>query len=114
MTQVSHHQSLLSLPKPLSLLHQRTDKRHKKNHSPTATKTKPHHRKLISMIKQKVTSQLKGQDKTPEKQLNDVDVGNSPQKVFRIMIMNMIQDLGKIMEGKIEKIQEMLPKTYKN
>jgi len=62
------------------------------------------------MTKQKVTSQMKGHDKTPEKQLNDVDVGNSPQKVFRIMIMNMIQDLGKSMEVKIEKIQEMFTK----
>ena len=46
---------------------------------------------------------MKGQDKTPEKQLNDVDVGNSPQKVFRIMIMNIIQDLRKRMEAKTEK-----------
>ena len=62
------------------------------------------------MTKQKVTSQMKGYYKPPEKQLNDVDVGNSPQKVFRIMIMNMIQDLGKSMEAKIEKIQEMFTK----
>ena len=69
-----------------------------------------HTTELISMTKQKVTSQMKGHDKTPEKQLNDVDVGNSPQKVFRIMIMNMIQDIGKSMEAKIEKIQEMFTK----
>ena len=62
------------------------------------------------MKKQKVTSQMKGYYKTPEKQLNDMDVGNIPQKVFRIMIMNMIQDLGKSMEAKIEKIQEMFTK----
>ena len=31
------------------------------------------------MKKQKVTSQ-KGQDKTPEKQLNEVEIGNSPKK----------------------------------
>jgi len=62
------------------------------------------------MKKQKVTSQMKGYYKPPEKQLNDVDVGNIPQKVFRIMIMNMIQDLGKSMEAKIEKIQEMFTK----
>ena len=62
------------------------------------------------MKKQKVTSQRKGYYKPPEKQLNDVDVGNLPQKVFRIMIMNMIQDIGKSMEAKIEKIQEMSSK----
>ena len=62
------------------------------------------------MKKQKVTSQRKGYYKPPEKQLNDVDVGNLPQKVFRIMIMNMIQVLGKSTEAKIEKIEEMFTK----
>ena len=62
------------------------------------------------MKKQKVTSQMKGNGNPPEKQLNDVDEGNIPQKVFRIMIMNMIQDLGKSIEAKIEKIQEMFTK----
>ena len=32
------------------------------------------------MKKQKVTYQMKGQDKTPEKQLNEVEVGNLPNK----------------------------------
>ena len=53
---------------------------------------------------------MKGNGNPPEKQLNDVDEGNIPQKVFRIMIMNMIQDLGKSIEAKIEKIQEMFTK----
>ena len=30
-------------------------------------------------------SQMKGQDKTPEKQLNEVEIGNFPEKEFRIM-----------------------------
>ena len=50
--------------------------------------------------------QRKGQDKTPERQLNEVETGNLPGKEFRIMIVKMIQDLGKIME----KMQEMLIK----
>ena len=50
------------------------------------------------MKKQKVVSQMKGQDKTPEKQLNEVEIGNLPEKEFRIMIVKMIQDLGKTME----------------
>ena len=53
--------------------------------------------------------QMKGQDKTPEKQLNEVEIGNLPEKEFR-MIVKMIQDLGKRMEAKIEKMQEMLNK----
>ena len=53
---------------------------------------------------------MKRQDKTPEKQLNEVDIGNLPEKEFRIMIVRMIQDLGETMEAKIEKMQEMFTK----
>ena len=51
---------------------------------------------------------MKGQ--VPEKQLNEVEIGNLPEKEFRIMIVKMIQDLGKRMEVKIEKMQEMFIK----
>ena len=59
-TSFSHHQSLPpgSLYKPHSLLHQRAGRGSKKNNNPTVTKTKPHCRMLISMKKQKVTSQM--------------------------------------------------------
>ena len=53
---------------------------------------------------------MKEQGKTPEEQLNEVETGNLPEKEFRIMIVKMIQDLGKRMETKIEKIQEMFNK----
>ena len=53
---------------------------------------------------------MKEQDKTPEKQLNEVEIGNLPEKEFRIMILKMIQDIGKRMEAKIEKMQEMFHK----
>ena len=56
---------------------------------------------------------MKEQDKTPEKQLNEVEIGNLPEKEFRIMIVKMIQDLGKRMEAKIEKMQEMFNKDLK-
>ena len=55
-------------------------------------------------------SQMERQDKIPEKQLNEVKIGNSLEKEFRIMIVKMIQDLGKRMEAKIEKMQEMFTK----
>ena len=51
-----------------------------------------------------------GKDKTPEKQLNEVEIGNLTEKEFRIMIVKMIQDLGKRMEAKIEKMQEIFNK----
>ena len=53
---------------------------------------------------------MKEQDKTPEKQLNEVEIGNLPEKEFRIMIVKMIQDLRKTMEAKINKMQEMFNK----
>ena len=59
------------------------------------------------MKKQKDMSQMKGQDSTPEKQLNEVEIGCLPEKEFRIMIVKMIQDLRKRKETKIEKLQEM-------
>ena len=62
------------------------------------------------MERQRVMSQMKGQDKTPEKQLNEVEIGNLPEKEFIIMIVKIIQDLRKRMEAKIEKIQEMFAK----
>ena len=54
-------------------------------------------------------SQMKGQDKTPEK-LNEVEIGNLPEKEFRIMTVKMILNLRKRMEAKIEKMQEMFTK----
>ena len=54
--------------------------------------------------------QMKEQEKTPEKQLNEMEIGNLPEKEFRIMIVKMIQDLGIRMEAKIEKIQETINK----
>ena len=57
------------------------------------------------MKKQKVMPQMNGQDKIPEKQINEVEISNRPEKEFRIMIVKMIQDLRKRMEVKIEKIK---------
>ena len=59
---------------------------------------------------QRIMSQMKEQDKTPEKQLNEVEIGNRPEKEFRIMIVKMIQGLRKRMEAKTEKMQEMFNK----
>ena len=45
-----------------------------------------------------------------EKQLNEVEIGNIPEKEFRIIAVKMIQDLRKTME----KCKKCLPKTLKN
>ena len=60
---------------------------------------------------QRAMYQMKEQDKTPEEQLNEVEIGNLPEKEFRIMIVKMIQDLRKRMEAKMEKMQEMFNKN---
>ena len=68
------------------------------------------HRKIDKMKRQRAMYQMKEQDKNLEKQLNEVVIGNLPEKEFRIMIVKMIQDLGKRMEAKMEKMQEMFNK----
>ena len=62
------------------------------------------------MKKQKPMSWMKGQVTIPEKQLNEVEIGNLPEKEFRIMIVKMIQNLRKRMEAKLEKMQEIITK----
>ena len=43
----------------------------------------------------KILSKMKGQDKLPEKEVNELEIGNLPEKEFRIMTVKMIQDLRK-------------------
>ena len=62
------------------------------------------------MKRQRAMYQMKEQDKTPEKRLNEMERGNLPEKEFRIMIVKMIQDLRKRTEAKIEKMQEIYNK----
>ena len=51
-------------------------------------------------------SQMKGQDKTPEKQLDEVEISNHSEKEFRIITVKIIYDLRK----RMEKMQEMFTK----
>ena len=75
------------------------------------TKTTSQNVVLITKVKrQRVLFQIKGQDKTSEKQLNEMEIGNLPEKEFRIMIVKMIQDLRKNYEPKTEKMQEIFTK----
>ena len=66
------------------------------------------------MKRQRAMYQMKEQDKTPEKQLNEVEIGKLPEKEFRILIVKLIQDLGKRMEANIKKMQGMFNKDLKN
>ena len=62
------------------------------------------------MKRQRIMYQMKEQDKTPEKQPNELEIGNLPEKEFRIIIVKVIQDIRKRMEAKIKKMQEMFNK----
>ena len=62
------------------------------------------------MKRQRTVYQMKEQDKAQEKQLKEVELGNHPEKEFRIMIVKMIQNFGKRMEAKMDKMQEMFNK----
>ena len=50
--------------------------------------------------------QMKEKGKNPPDQTNEEEIGNLPEKEFRVMIVNMIQNLGK----RMEKIQETFNK----
>ena len=62
------------------------------------------------MRQQKNMSQMKEQGKNLQDQINEEEIGNIPEKEFRLMIVKMIQNLRNRMETQIEKIQEVFNK----
>ena len=69
------------------------------------------------MKRQRNTQQVKEHEKCPPSQTKEKEIGNLPEKEFRIMIIKMIPNLeNKLelqinsLETKIEKIQEMFNK----
>jgi len=58
--------------------------------------------------------QTKEQDKLPEEHLGEVEIGNLPEKEFRVMMIKRIQDLGKRMEAQVEKIQGIFNKELED
>ena len=58
---------------------------------------------------------MKEQDKTPGKQLNEVEIGNLPEDKFRIMIVKMIRIMIlKISEKEWRRYKKSLSRTSKN
>ena len=49
--------------------------------------------------------QVKEQNKTPEEELSEVEIGNLPKKEFRVMIVKMIKDLRKRMDAQSKKLE---------
>ena len=56
---------------------------------------------------------MKEQGKNLQDQINEEEIGNLPEKEFRVKIVKMIQNLRNRMEARIEKIQEMFTKDLK-
>ena len=79
------------------------------SHKPAVARTKTTSQNVVLITKvkkQRVLFQIKGQDKTPKTQLNEMEIGNLPENEFRIMIVKMIQDLRKVMEQKLRRCKE--------
>ena len=72
---------------------------------------------MNKMKRQRNTQQEKEQDKCPQNQTKEEEIGNLPDKEFQIMIVKMIQTLENKLESqinsletRIEKMQERLNK----
>ena len=77
----------------------------------------PKHSNINKMKRQRNTQQVNKQDKCPPNQTKEEEIGNLPDKEFRIMIVKMIQNLENKMElqknsleTRIEKMQERFNK----
>ena len=58
------------------------------------------------MKRQRNNTQMKGQARNTEVQINEKEIGKLPEKEFRIMIVKMIKNL----ENKMEKMQKSINK----
>ena len=54
--------------------------------------------------------QMKQQDKNLQDQTNEEEIDNLSEKVFRVIIVKMIQNIRNKMEAQIKKTQEMFNK----
>ena len=88
-----------------------TDTKNNRNYEPAACekKTPNKHSRLRKMRRQRNTQQKKEQGKNPPDQTNEDEIGSHPEKEFRVMIANMIQNL----RNRMEKIQQRFNKDLK-
>ena len=95
---------------------------HNKEEPPTARiqKGHPKHSNINKTKRQRNSRQVKEQDKCPPNQTKEEEIGNLPEKEFRIIIVKMIQNFENKMElqinsleTRIEKMQERFNKDLK-
>jgi len=65
------------------------------------------------MKRQRNTQQVKEQDKFPSNQTKEEEIGNLPDKEFRIMIVKMIQNLENKMDLQINNLETKIEKMQK-
>ena len=58
--------------------------------------------------------QVKEKDKNSQEQLNEEEIRNLPEKEFKVLIIKMIQNLGKRVEAQIKKVKEMFNKELED
>ena len=63
------------------------------------------------MKRQRNTAQMKKQTRNTEVQINEEEIGNLPEKEFRVISIKMIHKLRNRIEAQIEEIQEMFTRT---
>ena len=66
------------------------------------------------MKRQRNTQQVKEQDKCPQNQTKEEEIGNLPDKEFQIMIVKMIQNLEIKMESQINNLETRIEKIRFN
>ena len=49
--------------------------------------------------------QIKENDKTPEEELSEVEIGKLPEKELKVMILKIIKELGRRMDAQSEKVE---------
>ena len=62
------------------------------------------------MKRQRNTQQIKEQDKCPQNQTKEEEIGNLPDKEFQIMIVKMIQNPEIKMESQINSLEARIEK----
>ena len=62
------------------------------------------------MKRQRNTQQVKEHEKCPQNQTREEEIGNLPEKEFRIMIIKMIQNLENKMELQINSLETRIEK----
>ena len=73
----------------------------------------PKHSNLNKMKRQRYIQQVKEHDKSPPNQTKEEEIGSLPEKEFRIMIVNMIQNIENKMELQINRLETGLKRCKK-